>query len=78
MGLSERSNADRVNPDWFGNVLELRWTEIGDLKFEPSLDLAIRILGHTDCARHADAFQSRGNVDAVAHQIAVAFLDNVA
>ena len=47
-------------------------------KVEPPLDLAIGILGKTDPSRLANAFQSRGDVDPVAHQIAVALLHHVA
>src|SRR5271170_4303814 len=39
---------------------------------------AVGVLGQTDRARFGDAFQPRGDVDAVAHQIAVALLDDVA
>ena len=60
------------------DVLELRRPEIGDGEIEPSLHLPIGVLGQTDRARRGDALQSRGDVDAVAHQIAVALLDDVA
>ena len=40
--------------------------------------LPIGVLGETDRARLGDALQPRGDVDAVAHQIAVALLDDVA
>jgi hypothetical protein len=40
--------------------------------------LTVGVLGKTDRARFGDAFQSRGDVDSVAHQIAVALLDHVA
>ena len=36
------------------------------------------LLGETDRAGLGDAFQARGDVDAVAHQVAVALLDDVA
>ena len=36
------------------------------------------VFGETDAARLANAFQSSGDIDAVAHQIAVALLDDVA
>ena len=52
--------------------------EIGDREIEPPLDLPIGVLGQTDRARLGDALQPRGDIDAVAHQIAVAFLDHVA
>ena len=36
------------------------------------------MLGQTDGAGRGNAFQSRGDVDAIAHQIAVALLDHIA
>ena len=42
------------------------------------LDLPVGFLRQADRARRGDAFQSRGDVDAVAHQVAVALLDDVA
>ena len=46
--------------------------------FDPVAHLPIGVLGKTDRARIGDAFQSRGDIDAVAHQVAVALLDDVA
>ena len=40
--------------------------------------MPIGVLGKTDTARIGDAFKSRGDVDAVAHQVAVALLDDIA
>jgi hypothetical protein len=40
--------------------------------------LSIGVLGKADRARLANALQPRGDVDAVAHQVAVALLDHVA
>ena len=68
----------RIDPDRFGDVLELRRAEIGDREIEPPLDLTIGVLGQADRAGLANALQSRGDIDAVAHQIAVALLDHVA
>src|SRR5262249_58220556 len=45
---------------------------------EPRLHLSIGVLGETDSAGLSDTFQARGNIDAVAHQVAVALLDHVA
>jgi hypothetical protein len=45
---------------------------------EPSLDLPVGVLGKANRAGFGDALQPRGDVDAVAHQIAVALLDDVA
>ena len=40
--------------------------------------MPIGVLGETDGAGLGDTFQSRGNIDAVAHQVAVALLDHIA
>jgi len=40
--------------------------------------LAVGVLGKTDTAWISNAFKARGNVDAVAHQVAIALLDHVA
>src|SRR5208283_5455800 len=61
-----------------GDILEGRRAKVVDLEIESLLHLTIGVLGKTDRARLADALQSRGNVDAVAHEIAVALLDDVA
>ena len=79
-GFGLRGDADlqRIGADRLGDVLELRLAEIGDREIEPRLHLPIGVLGKADRARLGDAFQPRGDVDAVAHQIAVALLDDVA
>ena len=58
----------------------LSWVcaEIAHGEIEPSLHLPIGVFGQTDGAGLGDAFQSRRDIDAVAHQIAVALLDHVA
>ena len=76
LGLSGRADAQRIGADEPCDVLELRRTEIGDLHIEPAAHLPIGVLGKADRARFGDAFQSGGDVDAVAHQVAVTLLDN--
>ena len=58
----------------------LSWVcaEIADRQIEPRFHLPIGVLGQTDRAGLGDALQSRGDIDAVAHQVAVALLDDVA
>jgi hypothetical protein len=68
----------RISVDRLGDVLELGLAEIGDREIEPTLDLPVGLLGETDSARFANTFQPRGDVDAVAHQVAVALLDDIA
>jgi hypothetical protein len=78
--LRLRGDADlqRVDPDRFGDVLELGRAEIRHREIEPPFHLTIGVLGKTDRARLGDPFQPGGDIDAVAHQIAVALLDDVA
>ena len=68
----------RIDPDRPFDVLELGLAEIRDRHVEPAAHLAIGVLGQADRAGRGDPFQSRGDVDAVAHQVAVALLDDVA
>ena len=49
-----------------------------DGEIEPSLDLPVGVLRQADRAGLGDPFEPRGDIDPVAHQIAVAFLDDVA
>ena len=69
---------ERIDPDRFGDVLELGRAEIGDREIEPPLDLPIGVLGQADRAGLGDALEPRGDIDAVAHQVAVGLLDDVA
>ena len=52
--------------------------KIADREIEPTLNLTIGVLGQTDRARLGDPLQPRGDIDAVAHQVAIGFLDYVA
>ena len=47
-------------------------------EIQPRFHLAIGVFGKADTARLGDAFQTRGDIDAVAHQVAVALLDHIA
>ncbi len=78
LGLRRLADLKRIDPHRFGNVFERRRAEIADLQIEPRLDLAIRILGKTDRPGLSHPLQPRGDVDAVAHEIAVALLDDIA
>ena len=76
--LGGLADFERIDPDRLGDVLELGRAEIGDREIEPPLDLPIGVLGEADRARLGDALKPRGDIDAVAHQIAVGLLDDVA
>ena len=77
-GVGGLADVKRVNPDRLGDVLELGRAEIDDSEIKPPPHLTIGVLGETDRARLGDALKSRGDIDAVAHEIAVALLDHVA
>jgi hypothetical protein len=69
---------ERIDPDRLGDVLELGLAEIADGEIESSLHLPIGLLGETNRSRLGGAFQTRGDIDALAHQVAVSLLDDVA
>ena len=79
-GLRFGGNADlkRIDSYRLGDVLELCRAEIRNLEIEPPLDLPVGVFGQADAARLANALQPGGDIDAVAHQVAVALLDDVA
>ena len=68
----------RISADRLGDVLELGRAEVGHREIEPPLHLTIGVLREADRAGRGDALQPGGDVDAIAHQIAVALLDDVA
>ena len=76
-GAGRLADLQRVDPDWLSDVLELDEAEIAGREIEPPFDLPIGILGKADRAGLGDPLQPRGNIDAVAHQIAVSFFDHV-
>ena len=70
--------AQEVGAHRLGDVLEVLRPEVGHLKLEPRLDLPVGVFGETNLARLANPFEPGGDVHAVAHEIAVGFLDDVA
>ena len=58
--------------------LSSRRAEIAYGEIKPTLHLPIGLLRETNSAGLGDAFQSRGDIDAIAHQVAVALLDYIA
>ena len=60
-----------------GDVLEHDRAKIADRELQPRAHLPISVFGETDAAGHGDALEARGDIDAVAHEIAVALLNDV-
>ena len=73
-----RADLHRIDPDRLGDVLELGRAEIRDRPIEPTFHLPIGLFGEANRARLANPFEARGDIDAIAHQIAVGLLDHVA
>ena len=63
--LSRDAYLQRIDPNRPFDVLELRRTQIGDFSFEFAAYLTIGVLGETDRAGGRDAFQPRGDIDAI-------------
>jgi hypothetical protein len=59
-------------------VLEFFFSEIGEVFLQAITHLAIGVQGKTDTAWISNAFKPRGNIDAIAHQVAVTLLNHVA
>ncbi len=74
----KRALRQQIRAHWLGDVLEALRPEVGNLKVEPRLNLPVGVLRETNLAGFANPFQSRGDVDAVAHEVAIALLDHVA
>jgi hypothetical protein len=73
-----RALAQQVGADRLGDVFEALRPEVGHLEFEPRLDLPISVLRQANPARLTNPLQPGRDVDAVAHQIAIRLLDDVA
>jgi len=73
-----RASLHRINSHWPSDILEFLLSEIGEPFLQAVTYLAVGVLGKTDTARISNAFEARGNVDAIAHQVAVALLDYIA
>ena len=68
----------RERPHRISNVLEFDRAEIARRDIAPPLHQPIRLLGQADASWLANAFETRRDIDAIAHQIAVGFLGHVA
>ena len=77
-GPASRSGLNHISSQWPRDVLEFFLSEINELLLETVTHLAIGILRKADTPRISDAFKTGGNIDAIAHQVAVALLDHIA
>ena len=77
-GLGRRADLERIDPNRLGDILELRLAKVADHEIEPPPDLPVGVLRQADRPGLGDAFETRGDIDAVAHKVAIALLDHVA
>src|SRR5580658_734073 len=70
--------ANRINLHRLGDVLEILSTEFAIAQIKFAVDLIEHLARNADATAVGDTLQSRGDIDAVAHQIAVALLDDIA
>ena len=73
-----RALAQQIGAHRFGDVLEALRPEVRHLKLEPRLDLPVGVFRQTNPARLANPLEPGRDVDAIAHEVAVRFLDNIA
>jgi hypothetical protein len=76
--MGQRADFQRIDPHWLGDVLELGRSKIAHLQVESALDLAVGVLGQADRAALGDPLEPSGDVDAVAHEVAIQLLDDIA
>ena len=75
---SPAADLDRIDAHGIGDVFQLLLANVADRDVEPRLHLPVGVLREIDRAGFGDAFEARGDIDFVGHQVAVAFLDDVA
>ena len=63
--MGELADVERIDPNWFGDVLEFGWPEIARREMEAGFDLPVGVLRHANAAGFGDALEPRGDVDAV-------------
>src|SRR5574337_1164686 len=73
-----RLGRSRVNTYWIGDILEFVLPAVDESVSELAADLMIGVFRKTYSARLGQVLEPRRDVDAVAHQVAIGFLDDVA
>jgi hypothetical protein len=73
-----RAGTQRIDAHRSGDVFQRFLAEVDEGLLELITHLAPGVLGEADATRLGDTFQTSGDVDSVAHEVAVRFLDNIA
>ena len=76
--LGRRTDLERIDPDRLGDIFEFGLAKIADHKIKAPLDLPIGVLRQADRPGLGDSLETRGDIDAVAHQVSIALFDHVA
>ena len=69
--------SSEIDPNRLSDILEFSLPKVADHEIEPPLDLAVRVFRQADRPGLGDAFEARGDVDAIAHEVAVALFDYI-
>ena len=72
------ANLERIDPDRLDDILEFSLAKVADHEIETALDLSVSVLRQADRSGLRDSLETRGDIDAVAHQVSVALFDHVA
>ena len=78
LAWAARADLERIDPDRLGDILEFSLAKVADHEIEAPLDLPVGVLRQADRSGLGDSLETRGDIDAVAHQVAVALFDDVA
>src|SRR3984957_1624320 len=76
-GLGRGANLERIDPDWLDDILEFSLAKVADHEIETTFDLSVSVLRQADRSGLRDSLETRGDIDAVTHQVSVALFDHV-
>src|ERR1700688_1314565 len=77
-GAGRSIDLDRIDPHRLGDGLQPPFAEIANRNVELPSDLVVGGVGEADAARRRDALEPGGDIDAVAHEVAVALDHDIA
>ena len=78
LACGRRTHLERIDPDRLDDILEFSLAKVADDEIETAFDLSVSVLRQADRSGLGDSLETRGDIDAVAHQVAIALFDHVA
>src|ERR1700722_15792792 len=76
-GLGRGAHLERKDPDRLDDILEFSLAEVADHEIETAFDLSVSVLRQADRSGLRDSLETRGNIDAITHQVSIALFDHV-